>query len=182
LLDTADTKSFDSSDIDVTTLTPASTPGVSNDVVILGSIITPSDGGDGVIELSSALWVVHDSGLVTLERISVSFNSHGGWSLGNGSLKLGWRLWSNSRVRCNFDSTSDALVLASSVDTFIWIIGLNGLGVGFIVVESKSLETSLATMGNFIAVDELLLGEAEKISTLDELMSFSSGSSRESPA
>jgi len=54
--------------------------------------------------------------------------------------------------------------------------------VGFIIVESKSLETSLATMRNFIAVNKLLLGEAEKVSILDLVVSFNSSSSGESPA
>jgi len=110
--------------------------------------------------------------LVTLERISVSFDSYGSWSLGNGSLKLGWRLWCNRDIRFNFDSTGDALVLASSIFSCVRIIGFNGMSVGFIVVESKSLETSLATMRNFIAIDELLLGEAEKIIVLDKVVSL----------
>jgi len=91
-------------------------------------------------------------------------------------------LWSNGSVGFDFDSTGDILVLASTVFGGVWVGSFDGLGMGFIVVESKSLETSLATMGNFVAVDELLLGEAEKISTLDERMSFNCGSSRESPA
>jgi hypothetical protein len=97
-LDTADTKSFDGSDVDVTTFTPASAPGVSDDVVILTIFGSVSDGSDGVIELSSALWVVEDSGFVTLERHGVSFNGDRGWAFSNGSLKLSWRLWSNSVV------------------------------------------------------------------------------------
>jgi len=181
-LDTADTKSFDGSDVDVTTFTPASTPGVSDDVVILTVASSVPDGSDGVIELSSALWVVHDSGFVSLERISVSFNGDGGWSFSNGSHKLFWRLSNNSAVRSDFNTSGDTLVLACSVFTNVWIIGLNCLSVYFNIVEGKSLETSLATMGNFIAVNKLLLREAEKISVLDLLVSFNSSSSRESPA
>jgi len=98
LLDTADTKSFDGSDVDVTTFTPASAPGVSDDVVILTVLGSISDGSDSVIELGSTFWVVQDSGLVSLERHGVSFNGDRGWAFGNGSLKLRWRLWSNRVV------------------------------------------------------------------------------------
>jgi len=181
-LDTADTKSFDGSDVDVTTFTPASTPGVSDDVVILTVASSVPDGSDGVIELSSALWVVHDSRFVSLERISVSFNGDGGWSFSNSSHKLFWRLSNNSSVRNDFNTSLDILVLACSVFTNVWIGCFDGLGMGFIVSESKSLETSLAAMGNFIAVNKLLLGVALKISVLDEIVSFNSSCSRESPA
>ena len=54
LLDTADTKTINSSDLDVSLISPGSTPGVSNNVVLLSVLGSITDGGDGVIELSSA--------------------------------------------------------------------------------------------------------------------------------
>jgi hypothetical protein len=182
LLNSADTGSFDGSDSDVTGFSPASTPGVSDDVIVLTSFTSVSDGGDGVIELSSALWVVEDSRFVALEWHGVGFNSDGSWSLGDGGLKLGWRLWGNRVVRSNLNSTSDALVLASTVFTNVWVVSFDRLGVGLIVVEGKSLETTLASVGNGVAVDKLLLGEAEKISILDLVVSLNSSGGRESPA
>ena len=54
LLDTADTgSSFNSGDHDVTSVTPASTPGVSDDVVVLSTLVSITDGSDGVIKAGS---------------------------------------------------------------------------------------------------------------------------------
>jgi len=53
-LDTADTSSVDGSDSDVSLLTPASSPGVSDDVVGGGAFNTITDGGDGVVKVGSA--------------------------------------------------------------------------------------------------------------------------------
>jgi len=97
LLDTADTDgSFNSSDVDVTFISPVGSPGVSNDVVILGTVITVSDGGDGVIELGSAGSRVNNTGSVTLEDTGSGADGDGGWSTSNSCLQLGGRFWGNS--------------------------------------------------------------------------------------
>jgi hypothetical protein len=54
-LDTTDTgSSFNGGDHDVTLVTPASTPGVSDNVVALSVFVSISDSCDGVIEVGSA--------------------------------------------------------------------------------------------------------------------------------
>ena len=86
-MDTADTDgTFDSGDLDVTLISPGSSPGVSNDVEILGSIVTISDSGNGVIELGSAGSGVDNTGGVTLEDASSGTNGNGSWSASDGSL------------------------------------------------------------------------------------------------
>jgi hypothetical protein len=75
-LDTADTGSADGGDLDVTFVTPSSTPGVSDDVVVKvgGGIVSITDGGNGVIEVGSASGGVENTGLILLEDSLVSLN------------------------------------------------------------------------------------------------------------
>jgi hypothetical protein len=87
-LDTADTESFDSGDLDVSFLSPNGSPGVSNEVVLLARLNSVTNGGDGVVEGGSASLGVQDTGFVLLEDGSVGLNGNGDWSLGNGGLQL----------------------------------------------------------------------------------------------
>lgn len=88
MLDSADSDgSLNSGDVDVSTNSPAGSPGVSDDVVILGSGSAPSDGGDGVIEVGSASGGVEDSTGVSLESKSVGLNGDRDWSEGDGILE-----------------------------------------------------------------------------------------------
>merc|ERR1719263_1905705 len=73
-LDTADTGAFDSGDLDVSLISPRSSPGVSDDVVLLSVLGSVSNGGNGVIELSSASFGVQDTTGVLLEDSIVSLN------------------------------------------------------------------------------------------------------------
>merc|ERR1711907_620569 len=66
-LDTADTFALDSGDLDVSLISPRGSPGVSNDVVLLSVLGSVSNGGNGVIELSSTFFGVQDSTCVLLE-------------------------------------------------------------------------------------------------------------------
>ena len=92
-MDTADTfSSFNGGDHDVTLVSPASTPGVSDDVVVYSIFVSISDGGDGVIEVGSTGSGVKDTSGVTLEGRCVSFNGDGDWSGGNSRDKLGSRV------------------------------------------------------------------------------------------
>ncbi len=69
ILDTADTESFNSGDLDVSLLSPNGSPGVSNEVVLLArlNINSVTNGGDGVVGGSSACGGVQNSGFVLLE-------------------------------------------------------------------------------------------------------------------
>ena len=93
MLDTADTSgSLDSGDHDVTGVSPAWSPGVSDDVVALSVLVSISNSGDGVIEVGSALGRVEDTTGVTLEGSGVSFDGDGNWSLSNGGQELAGRV------------------------------------------------------------------------------------------
>merc|ERR1719223_85563 len=92
-LDTADTLSIDSSDLDVTLVSPGSGPGVTDDVVLFTSLGSISDSSDGVVKVGSAGGGVEDTALVLLEDGSVSLNGDGDDTLVDGSLELGNAVW-----------------------------------------------------------------------------------------
>jgi len=87
-LDTADTSTINGGDLDVSLVSPRGSPGVSDDVVVLSTLSSISDGGNGVIELGSASLGVHDTRCVLLEDGFVGFDGNRDWLFGNGSLKL----------------------------------------------------------------------------------------------
>ena len=89
MLDTADTKSVNGGDLDVSSISPNSSPGVSNEVVVLATLGSVTNGGDGVVKGGSTELGVHDSGFVLLEDGSVGLNGDGNWCKSNGGLQLG---------------------------------------------------------------------------------------------
>jgi len=175
LLDTADTGgSFNSGDHDVTLISPSWSPGVSDDVVLLSILNTISDGGDGVIEVGSASGGVENTTGVTLESHLVGLNGNGNWSLSDSSDELSGRSWLNVVVGGNVDGwISDLGRLAGSglsVSGGVWVLGFKNLSVLLDVFHTLVLPTTLASIAGSIAENELLLGEAQKVSTfLDEL-------------
>ena len=94
-MDTADTSSEPSilgGDVDVTSISPSWSPGVSDDVVGLSILDSITDGGDGVIKGGSASGGVHDTTGVSLENLGVGFDGDGDWSLGDSSKELSSRV------------------------------------------------------------------------------------------
>lgn len=85
-LDTADTSSSDLGNSHVALFTPGRSPRVSHDPVALVTITSISDNTDGMIERSSTSRVVEDSGAVSREDTSVSFNEDRNGLLGDGIL------------------------------------------------------------------------------------------------
>jgi len=108
-LDTADTGSVDGGDLDVSLVTPGSTPGVSDNVVVLSTLGSVSNGGDGMVEGGSAGSGVQDTAVVHLEDRLVGLDGDGHNLLVKGSLKLsdavGWYL----RVSSDGDLTKGSL-------------------------------------------------------------------------
>jgi hypothetical protein len=182
LLDTADTNSVNGSDLDVSSISPRGTPGVSDEVVLLSTLGSVSDSGNGVIELGSAGGGVEDSTGVHLEDGSVGLNGDGSWSLGNGCLKLAHGFGGNVGVGGNSDLTLGGGVLAGSISGGVWVGSLELLTVGLGIGEGVVLPSTLASVGRGVAVDELLLGKGEEGSVSDELVSLDGSGGGESPA
>lgn len=130
-MDTADTKSFDSSHSDITTFTPASTPGVSDDVVVLPIAVSITDGGDGVIEVGSAGGGVENTTGISLESGSVSFNCNRDWSLCDSGHELGGRVSLDGLDGTNesFWSSLAFAVSSLSVSSGVWVFSFGSLTV-----------------------------------------------------
>lgn len=96
VLRSADTSTFLSSELNVTFVTPAGAPGVSDDPVVLAILVTPTDGGDGVVDLGTAGSTSEDTASVQLEGGAASGKSNTEDTLFSSSLVLGNRSWGNS--------------------------------------------------------------------------------------
>ena len=182
LLDTADSNSVNSGDLNVSLVSPGGSPGVSDEVVLLAVLNSVSDGSDSVVELSSAGGGVEDSASVHLEDRSVGLNSDGGGSGSNGGLELGDGLGGDGGNLGNVNLTLGGVGLASLGSGSVGVVGLELLSVGLGVSEGVGLPSTVASVGGSVAVDELLLGEGEEGSGLDEVVSLNGGGGGEGPA
>jgi len=145
----------------------------------LGSV---TNSGDGVIEVGSASSRVEDTTGVTLEDESIGLDGDGGWGGGDGGLELGNGVGWDVGVGLDIDLSSEGGGLARSVSGGVTIVGLEVLSLFLSILEGGILPSSIATVGSGIAVNELLLGEGEKVSGRDEMTSLNGSGSRESPA
>lgn len=181
-MDTADTKTIDGGDLDVSLVSPGSTPGVSNEVVLLSVLGSVTNSGDGVVELGSAELGVHNTGLVLLEDGSVGLNGHGHWLLGNGGLELVNRLGWDGLVGLDINLSGVLGSLARSGSSGVGVVALEVLSVLFGVDESVGLPSTVASVGLGVAINELLLGEGEESSGGEEVGTFDGSGGGESPA
>ena len=181
-LDTADTWSVNGGDLDVSLVSPVLGPGVSDEVVVLATLGSVSNGGDGVVEVGSAVWGVQNTTRVSLEDELVGLNGNGGWSLGDGGLELVDRVGWDVSVGLHVNLTLVLGVLARSVSGGVDVIRLEVLGILLSVVEGGMLPSSIATIGDGVAVNELLLGEVEELSGGDEVSSLDGAGGGEGPA
>jgi len=108
-LDTADTFTLDGGDLDVTLVTPGSTPGVSDNIVVFSTLSSISNGGDGVVKGGSAGGRVKDTAVVHLEDRFVGLNGDGYDLLIEGSLELRDALGWNLVVSSDSDLTAGSL-------------------------------------------------------------------------
>ena len=181
-MDTADTLSIDGGDLDVSLVSPGSTPGVSDEVVVLARLGSISDSGDGVIEVGSAGSGVEDTTGISLEDKLVGLDGHGDWGEGNGGLELGNRVGWDVVVRSNVHLSGVLGIFAGSVNSVVGVVSLELLSGLLGVGEGGILPSSIASVGSGVAVNELLLGEGEESSALEEVSSLNGASSGEGPA
>ena len=181
-MDTADTLSSDGSDLDVSLVSPGSSPGVSNEVVLLAVLGSVTNSGDGVVELGSAEAGVQNTGLVLLEDGSVGLNGDGNWLLGNGGLELVNRLSWDGLVGLNAHLSGVLGSFAGSSSGGVGVVVLEVLSLLLGVDESVGLPSTVASVGGSIAVNELLLGEGEELAGGDEVSTLDGSGGGESPA
>lgn len=133
---------------------------------------TIADSSDGVIEISSTGDIIENTTTVHLEDSLVSFYGDGNWSFSNGSLKLGNGVWSNVVDVSNKNLTIGLSGLAGAIFTLVWVVRLELLWLTFEVFHTVVLPTSIATIGSTIAINKLLLGEAEELIGGNEVSTF----------
>ena len=136
-----------------------------------------------MVELGSASGRVEDTTRVHLEDGLVSLNGDGSWLFGNGGLELVDGSGRNVGVSGDIN-LSVSLVNMAGAGSWgnVWVSRLELLLVGLKVGESVSLPSTVATVRGSVAVNNLLLGEGEKVAGLDGMSSLNGASGRESPA
>jgi hypothetical protein len=120
-------------------------------------LVIITDSGDSMVKVGSTFTRVQNSTLVSLKDFLVSLDGHGGGSEGDGSHKS---LGVVSGDVVDFGGLYLARyggVFASLVLAVVRIVTFEGISVGFSILESIFLETSIASMGRFVTVHHLLL-------------------------
>ena len=169
---------------DVSLLSPVGSPGVSNEPIVLAVFSSISNCGDGMIELSLGhnLVVRVDSSIIELPLQARGIDRDASWLGSNSSLQLGRALlWDAGKV-----GDRDDLFVLLDMTFFslanIWVSLLELKGVLFSVLESPRLQTTIAALGLSIAVNQLLLRELVKLSSLEEMSGLNGSNGGESPA
>ena len=137
VLDTADSETVTGvGNLHVSLLSPGGSPRVSEDVVVLASLGSVSNKGDGVVDVGSALGRVEHSRGVELEDQLVSLNGDRDWLLGNGGHGLaGGSLGGVHIVAHLHTGVSVGVVGARSVGGSVWVAVLKDGVIGLVVVE-----------------------------------------------
>jgi len=179
---------FDSTEIAVVSLdsevslfSPGRSPGVLDEPVWGSVVFSVSDEEDSVVEVLSTQ-SLDDSTEVELEVHGV--NGDGDWSvLEGGHQLLGVLLWDVSEAS-DLKETLALRVGTVSVSSSVWIVSF-GLNLGLLeVLEGIVHKTSLAPLVSegSRAVNELLLGERNELSSGDEVGTLHRSGGGEGPA
>jgi hypothetical protein len=184
LLDTAYTLSrFLGGNSDVSLFSPAGSPGVSDNVVLLSVLGSVSDSSDSVVESGSRALRLRDNTTgVVHESVLLGIDGDGNWSLLDGGLQGRGGVGRNFVDVGDRDMTRIAAGVAGSVSGSVSVVGLEILSVGLNVVHGIFLPSTVATSARGVAVNNLLLGERDEVSSGDSVVSLNSASGREGPA
>jgi len=186
-LDTADTITVLNSKSDVSRFSPGGSPGVSDDVVVLSVLGSPSDGNDTVVELGSASGSGNNTTSVVLEWSLVGLNSNRDWSVLEGSLEGGGGSNLNVSVSGGGNNTVGRFGRrAGSSDSEssggIGVVRLEHLWGGLGVFESVVHKSTIASTVLGGAGNQLLLRKRKEGSGSDLMVSLKSSGGREGPA
>lgn len=172
-----------SDDLEVSLLTPAGTPGVLNQPVVLAVLFTVTDQQNTVVEvLGVADGRVGDTAGVELEVVSVEGNGKGTNFSQDGS-NDGF-VGRNISVVGGGGQTKSRVVLAGTVDTLVRISSFGFEESSFEVNESVVHKTTVATLVfSGVTINELLFGERSQVlAQLEDVLTFDGTSGGESPA
>jgi len=191
-LDTADTLTVLDGELDVTLVTPDGGPGVLDEPVVEAGvgIGTVADGEDGVVNLGTAIGGVKDTRLVGLEDHLVSLDGDSEGLEVKAGLHLLNVVLGDVGVGGDIDGGGGVGLVGAGAS------GLGGAGgvavdglelslVGLKVLEGAVLHATVATevaVSEASAVNELLLGEGEELTSSDVVSALKSTGGGESPA
>ena len=185
LLDSTDSNSsFNCSNLDVSLVSPWSSPRVSYNIVVLSwswiSSITNSS--DSVIKCSSAISRIQNTWSVLLENCSVGFNSDRNWLFGNCGQKLWGRFRWDSCISTCLNFSSVWACFARLCLSCVRVISLEILGVESSIGEGTWLPSSVTSSTCHYTINKLLFSERKECSSLNKVFSFDGSSGWESPA
>jgi len=124
--------------------------------------------------------------MVELEDALVSLDGNGDDTSIDGGLKLRDAVSWDLRPALDVDDSLGLFGRVASASLTmsggVWVVGLEGLGVGLQEVEGFVLPSTTATVASFVARDNFLLGEAQKSTSGSEVSELSDGGGTESPA
>ena len=170
LLDTADAWAVNDSDVDVAIDTPERAPGVSHDVVgSIDAISAITNDNDGVVHIKAARVRVKYTTGVKLEDEGVSFECDRDWTFSHCCHQIGSIVLDNIGSVLRLSKYSFVVILAilslSCVDIFSFAIHAEISGI----IKSSIFISAIAALTSIVvaAVDELLLGERQEITTLN---------------
>jgi len=184
--DTADTlalvNSLDSVDVNVTIVTPRSTPGVLDNESFEDTDLLVTDSQDSVIEVSTAT-SGEDTLAVELEDILISFDEDGDGEVDDGSLELFSGLGGNESVTSVGLLGLGGVELAGTISGSVGIVRFDFETVLSGILDSEIRPATLATITSIgSAVNDLLFREGEEFTSLDEVETFNGTGGGESPA
>lgn len=186
-MDTADTDGvLNLGDSDVTLFTPDGGPGVLDDPVTLSALVSVTNSEDGVVKGGSALLGGEDSGMVGLEDSLVSLNGDGDGLQVEGRLEGINVAGLDHNIGVGTNLTLGGIVGAVTIEGGVRVVSLEHERVGLCVIEGSLLETTVATKVQISdtlgAVNEVLLGKRDEVTSGNEVGTFESTSGGESPA
>ena len=176
--------SFDCSNLDVSLISPRSSPWVSYNVVLLswGWISSITNSSNSMVKLCSACSRVQDSWGILLEDCGVSFNSYWYWLFSNCSHQLGSRFSWNSCVTLSFNLSTVFAGWAWLGLGSIYVICFKILGVESCISEGTWLPSSVTSCTCHNAINKLLFSKRKECSSFNEMFSFNGSSGWKSPA
>mmetsp|Transcript_3334 Transcript_3334/g.6407 ORF Transcript_3334/g.6407 Transcript_3334/m.6407 type:complete len:349 (-) Transcript_3334:21-1067(-) len=175
---------FSTAEKDVSGHTPAASPGVLHLPVLRAVELAVSNNKNTMIKLGSASGRVHNSTGVELENRPVGFDSDRHRLPGNGLHHGVFAIRSDVRVSRDSDSGFAGAGLASATDSLVSVRRFFAETLGLSVFETVVHQTTVAShvaVGSS-AINELLLGKGNKVSSGNGVGAFNGASGGESPA
>ena len=184
LLNSTDSNSsFNSCNLDISLITPRSSPWISNNVILLswGWISSITNSSDSMVKLCSASSRVQDTWGILLENSGVSFNSYRDWLFCNCSHQLGSRFRWNSCVSKSFNLSTVLAWFARLSLGSVCVILFKILSVESSISESTWLPSSVTSSTGCNAINKLLFSKRKECSSFNEVFTFNGSCGWKSP-